>query len=166
VTLVAAMTTACAAAQMGCPRTPMSTVSPDGLWVAFARNHPNPDPPSQTIWLGPARGSAVRLRALGGDVEWISAIVWSADSWRVGFLTMDAVLDVYDASTRARVFGGLVRWPNSDYPPRQMLRDLSFSADGQSVSFVPCERVYRPAPARAAGWNRRLTAATRARVPC
>jgi hypothetical protein len=146
VVVVAVETISCHADQLGFPRTPVSVDSPDGRWTAFARNHPNIDPPSQTIWLQPAGGSPNTLRALAPDAEWISAIVWSSDSTRVGFLTMDAVLDVYDPTTRKRVFGGLVRWPNMNYPPRYMVQDLAFSADGRSVSFVPCERTYTPVP--------------------
>ena len=132
----------CSHRQWGLPRVAMSATSPDGRWVAFARNHVSIDPPEQTIWLGPTAGRAVELRKLGPDTEEISAIVWSADSRRVGFLTNDAILGVYEADTRARIASGYLRYPNVNYPPKYMVKELVFSADGASVSYVPCERTY------------------------
>ena len=47
-----ASTVSCSALQLGFPRTPVSATSPDGNYVAFVCNHPDIDPPSQSIWLG------------------------------------------------------------------------------------------------------------------
>jgi WD40 repeat protein len=130
----------CSREMLGLPRTPMSATSPDGKWVAFARNHPTIDGPDQSIWLRPAGGSGVQLRKLGGDAEWISAIAWSADSRRVAFLTMDAVIDIYDTATRKQIASGHIRQPNGSYPPKYAVRDVSLSADGATITYVPCER--------------------------
>lgn len=132
----------CSRELWGVPRVPLSAISPDGRWVALVRNHPTIDGPEQSIWLGPADGTARQLRRLAPDAEWTTAIVWSADSRRVGFVTMDAVIDVYDSSGPTRVASGYVRRPNTGYPPVLALRDPSFSADGRELTFVPCERNY------------------------
>jgi hypothetical protein len=110
--------------------------------VAYARNHPTLDGPDQSVWLRSASGSAVQLRKLGADSEWITAIVWSVDSRRIAFLTMDAVLDVYDVASRSRLASGYVLPNRGDYPPRYAVRDVSFSIDGGAVTFLPCERNY------------------------
>jgi dipeptidyl aminopeptidase/acylaminoacyl peptidase len=122
----------------------MSTASPDGRWIAFARNHPTIDGPDQSIWLCAVDGQPVQLRRLGADTEEISAIIWSADSRRVAFLTNDAILGVYEPATLTLVASGYVRYPNANYPPKFMVRDLAFTDDGHAVSYVPCERTYLP----------------------
>jgi len=59
--------------------------SPDGRVVAFVRNHPNVDPPDQSLWLKDSNGRATELTRLAPDADWCNLIVWSSDSTRVTF---------------------------------------------------------------------------------
>lgn len=135
---------ACSAEQWGLPRVPLQVFSPDGRYVAFVKNHPNIDPYDQSLWLRPAEGSPVRLARVPPDAWWCDRIVWSADSRRVGFVVSDAIVHVYDATTRARVFSGFVGRRSWDTPPKYILRDVSLGDDGTSVSFRECERTWVP----------------------
>jgi hypothetical protein len=130
----------CARAQLGLPRTPVSVASPDGTMTAYVRNHPNIDPPSQSLWLRRADGGDVKLVALSGDHDWCNLIVWSADSSRVGFLVQDAKLAIVDAAT-ARVEGWtwLVN-DHFDYPPAERVTDLAMSSDGREATYRICPR--------------------------
>lgn len=138
--VVIGLTAACSREQLGLPRTPVSVVSPDGRWVAFVRNHPNPDPPSQTIWLGPVGGTAKNVETLGPDSDWCNRIVWSADSSTVSYLVQDERLITVDAGA-ARIISvkHLTAW-QGEYPPYRMVRNLSLSSDGHAASFEDCKR--------------------------
>jgi hypothetical protein len=155
VSLLGAVASGCSAEQWGFPRVPVSAVSPDGRFVAFVRNHPNLDPYDQSLWLQ-ARGSgAVRVGRVPPDAWSCDRIVWSADSRRVAFVIAEAIVQVFDARTGARVFSGFVGRRSWDTPPRFVLRDVSLSHDGARVTFRECEKTWRRVdPARQ---NRRGT---------
>ena len=143
---LAAAAMACDAAQFGWPPVPLRVPSPDGRSVAFVRNHPNVDPPNQSLWLQPAGGTPAKLAQLAPDADWCNYVVWSADSRRVAFLISDAIVSVYDGHSQEKVFSGFVGRRSWDVPPRYVLRDLSLSADGTRVTFRECDRTFRPAP--------------------
>ena len=147
--------TACSAEQWGLPRVPLRVASPDGRHVAFVRNHPNIDPSDQSLWLQLADGPAVRVGRVPPDAFWCDRIVWSADSRFVAFVVADAIVQVFDAATRERVFSGFVGRRSWDTPPKYILRDVSLGADGRSVSFRECEKTY--VPIEPAQQNRRGT---------
>lgn len=138
--VVIALTAACSREQLGLPRTPVSVVSPDGRFVAFVRNHPNPDPPSQTIWLGPVGGTAKKVETLGPDSDWCNTIVWSADSSTVSYLVQDERLITVDAgAVRIISVKHLTAW-QGEYPPYRIVRNLSLTSDGRAASFEDCKR--------------------------
>jgi len=131
---------ACDRAQLGLPRVPVESASPDGSRVAFVRNRPSIDPPAQSLWLRAADGTATELLRLGEDSEWCHIIVWSGDGTRVAFLVQDARLLVVDAQ-RARIV--LEKWlvdPPGGYPPDRIVRDLALSEDGREATFRTCPR--------------------------
>ncbi len=140
----AVMVLGCSGSQLGFPRVPVRAVSPDGRHVAFVRNHPSVDPPDQTLWLGDANGDAKEVARLAPDAMWSDRIVWSADSRRVAFVVADAIVHLYDAGSKTSVFVGFVGRRSWDTPPRYVLRDVTLSADGASISFIECERTFRP----------------------
>lgn len=144
--VLAAAALACDAAQLGWPRMPLRVPSPDGRFVAFVRNHPDLDPPNQSLWLQAANGRATELTRLAPDADWCDFIVWSADSHRVGFLVSGAIVHVYDAQSHAQVFSGFVGRRSWDQPPRYTLRDLALSNDGASVTFRECEHTWERNP--------------------
>jgi hypothetical protein len=137
---------ACEAAQLGWPSVPLLVPSPDGRVAAFVRNHPNIDPPDQSLWLKNSTGRATELTRLAPDADWCSLIVWSSDSQRVAFLVSDAIVYVFDSRSHAQVFAGFVGRRSWDQPPRYTLHDLALSADGASVTFRECEHTWQPNP--------------------
>ncbi len=137
----------CSQAQLGLPRVAAQATSPDGQYLAFVRNHPNPDPPSQSLWLKPTYGAPKLLVELPPDQLWSDEVVWSADSQRVAFVIADAIVYVYEAGDAKRVFSGFVGRPSWDYPPRYILEQVRLSGDGRAIAFIECERVFRPVDA-------------------
>jgi hypothetical protein len=135
------LSAACSREQLGLPRIPVSATSPDGRFVAYVRNHPNLDPPSQTIWLKAVGRSAVKLRALGPDSDWCNTVVWSADSSTVSYLVQDARLITADARAERVVSEHWLTAWEGEYPPSRMARNLSLSADGQQARFLDCARL-------------------------
>ncbi len=118
---------------------PVSATSPDGGAVAFVRNHPNIDPPAQSIWLRTG-GSSHRLKQLGGDSDWCNRVVWSADGSTAAFLVQDARLITVDRASRRIVSEKwLTEW-KGEYPPYRVVTALSLSADGREARFRECER--------------------------
>ena len=137
--VVVVWTSACSAEQLGFPRTPVSASSPDGRHLAFVRNHPNPDPPSQTIWLGHHGERSRQIQELGPDSDWCNRIVWSDDSSTVAYLVQDARLITVDAATD-RIVSEIWLAPNDSYPPQRMVVDLSLNATGSEARFRTCRR--------------------------
>ena len=137
---------ACEAAQFGLPPVPLRVPSPDGRVIAFVRNHPNADPPDQSLWLQTSNGAAAQVARLAPDAEWCNLIVWSGDSTRVAFLVSDAIVYAYDGQSQAKVFSGFVGRRSWDVPPRYTLRDLALSSDGTSVTFRECEHTWQLNP--------------------
>jgi hypothetical protein len=133
-------TAACVAAdQWGLPREPLSVGSPDRRMTAFVHNHPNIDPPDQSIGLRDAEGSEREILRLGPDSDWCDTAVWSADSSTVGFLVQDARLVVVDARS-ARVTTQVWLVPQDGYPTSRVATELRLSGSGRSVTFRPCQR--------------------------
>jgi hypothetical protein len=122
------------------PRTHTVSVSPDGKYTAFVRQHFNSDPPDDHLYLGPADGRARRLMDLAPDSDWCTTIVWTRDSRRVGFLIRDQRLAIFDAASGAHVATVVLVVPDG-YPGSQEARDVAFSDDGTRITF---ERFDRP----------------------
>lgn len=140
IVLILLSISACTREQLGLPRTPVSATSPDGRFVAFVRNHPNVDPPSQSIWLEAIGHSATKLKTLGPDSGWCHTIVWSSDSSTVSYLVQDARLITADAhAMRVVSEKWLTDW-KGEYPPYRMVRDLSLSSPGHEARFRDCKR--------------------------
>ena len=79
------------------PRTHTTAVAPDGQARAFVRQHLNPDPPDDHLYIARPGEPAQEVMALAPDQDWCRAIVWSPDSRKVGFLINDRQLALYDA---------------------------------------------------------------------
>jgi hypothetical protein len=130
---------ACSRAQLGVPRVAASAASPDGRYRAFVGNHPNIDPPAQSLWLSSDVGGTTQVRKLSEDQDWCRVIAWAGDSQSVAFLVQDARLIVVDAVIRrTRADRWLVA--QDGYPPTQVVTDLALSHDGMSVRFKACGR--------------------------
>ena len=132
------------ALQWGIPRVPVSATSPDGGYIAFVRNQPNIDPPSQSLWVGRSESGPHKIQDLGPDSDWCNVIAWSGDSTTVSYLIQDARLITIDAASQRIVSE---RWltPQDGYPTSRMAVDVSLSHDGRRVRFRECDRkVGRP----------------------
>jgi hypothetical protein len=81
------------------PRTHTVSTSPDGRTHAFVRQHLNPDPPDDHLYVVPPDGIARHVMALAPDRDWCRTIVWSPDNRRVGFAVNDERLAVFNTST-------------------------------------------------------------------
>lgn len=125
--------------QWGLPREPLAVRSPDGRLTAYVRNHPNIDPPDQSIGLRDAEGRETDILTLGPDSDWCDTAVWSADSSTAGFLVQHARLVLVDARS-ARVTTQVWLVPQDSYPTTRMVTDLQLSVDGRSVTFRSCQR--------------------------
>jgi hypothetical protein len=140
VTLLGVCMAGCSAGQLGLPRVPVSATSPDSGHVAFVRNHPNIDPPSQSIWLSAREGTARQIQRLGPDSDWCNLVVWSPDSSTVAFLIQDARLITVDAASQQIVSDQWLTPWQGEYPPYQMAIDLSLDRRGTEARFRLCER--------------------------
>ena len=137
---LAAWAAACSARQLGFPRTQVSATSPDDNHLAFVRNHPDIDPPSQSIWVGRQGAQPRLIRQLGPDSDWCNTIVWAPDSSTVAFLIQDARLITVDASSQTVISDKWLTAWRGEYPPYQMAVDLTLGARGTEARFRVCDR--------------------------
>ncbi len=128
----------CAAQQCGWPRFPVSVASPDGRHVAFVQNHPDIDPPNQSIWVQTGNNSK-QIQQLGPDSDWCDTIVWSADSSTVSYLIQNARLITVDAASQ-RIVSDQWLTAQDSYPPLRMVINLSINMDGSEARFQSCWR--------------------------
>ena len=137
------------------PRTHTTAVAPDGQTRAFVRQHLNPDPPDDHLYIARPGEPAREVMALAPDQDWCRAIVWSPDSRKVGFLINDRQLALYDA----RSFGlEAMLILNTD--DTQEVRSVSLQCGG-IVSFDVIERGVIEIRRRTAGADRVAAAASR-----
>lgn len=135
----------CSAQQLGFPRMPIQATSPDGTRVAFVRNYPDIDPPSQSIWVNDRGKDAQLIKRLGPDSDWCNTIVWSPDSSTVAFLIQDARLITVDAASLRIVSDQWLTSWKGEYPPHDMVTELTLDAPGLAARFRICDRgMWRP----------------------
>jgi hypothetical protein len=145
IVLASVVAGACSSEQLGFPRTPAAAVSPDGRFMASVHNHPNLDPPSQSIWFGVIGLPQTRLQTLAPDADWCNLIVWSSDSSTVSYLIQDVRLVTVDARSATIISTKRLTDWKGEYPPYRIVRNLSLSSDGREALFQDCERrVTRP----------------------
>lgn len=75
----------CEKAQLGIPRVAMTAASPAGEYTAVVRNHPDIDPPSQSLHLV-VHGAPRLVAEFAPDNESCRAIVWARDGSAVAFV--------------------------------------------------------------------------------
>ena len=79
------LSSGCRLARELLPRTHTTAVAPDGQTRAFVRQHLNPDPPDDHLYIARPGEGPQEVMALAPDQDWCRAIVWSSDSRKVGF---------------------------------------------------------------------------------
>jgi hypothetical protein len=119
---------------------PVSAASPDGRHVALVRNHPDIDPPHQSIWLRSPATPLHQIKQLAPDLDWCNAIAWSADSSTVAYLVQDARLITVDARLQQIVSDQWLTPRLGDYPPSRMVVELTLTGDGTGARFRMCKR--------------------------
>jgi len=130
--------TACQASRDFLPRTHTTSNSPDGRFYAFVRQHLNPDPPDDHLYIGHVSGPATHVLALAPDADWCRTIIWTPDSQTVGFLVSDQRLALFNARTM-KLIATTVLIAADGYPGSQEARNVAIANDG-AISF---ERVVR-----------------------
>ena len=130
--------TGCHAARDFLPRTHTTSASPNGRSYAFVRQHLNPDPPDDHLYIGHVSGLATHVLALAPDADWCRTIVWTPDSQTVGFLVSDQRLALFDVRTMKLIAMAVLVAPDG-YPGSQEARNVAIASDGV-ISF---ERVVR-----------------------
>jgi len=119
---------------IGCTPPDRVFTSPDGRHRAVVHNHWTIDPPDQSIWVDDRM-----VKRLAGDVDWCNNVVWSSDSSTVAYLVQDARLIVVAADSSKIIAD---RWlvDHAGDAPAQRACALALSANGRSVSYMPCDR--------------------------
>ena len=130
--------TGCQASRDFLPRTHTTSRSPDGRFYAFVRQHLNPDPPDDHLYVGLLGGPAKQVLALAPDADWCRTIIWTPDSQTVGFLVSEQRLALFNARTM-RLIATAVLVAADGYPGSQEARNVAIANDG-AISF---ERVVR-----------------------
>jgi len=126
---------------------PVRAASPDGRFLAFVRNHPEIDPPNQTLWLQPAGGPAVPLAQVPPDAFTCNLIVWSLDSRRVAFVIQDAIIQVFEAETSTTAAKGTYPHPSRAPRPRRLRsRTFSLRSSGRNVAARAAESRWATTP--------------------
>jgi hypothetical protein len=128
----------CQAARDFLPRTHTTSTSPDGRSYAFVRQHLNPDPPDDHLYIGRVGGPATHVLALAPDADWCRTIIWTPDSQTVGFLVSDQRLALFNVRTMELIAMTVLVVPDG-YPGSQEARNVAIANDG-AISF---ERVVR-----------------------
>lgn len=127
----------CSPRQLGLPPVALSVAAPDGAAVAEVRNHPEIDPPSQSLWLRERSGRAILVRRLAPDQDWCDRAVWSADSSRVAFLVHGAEAVIHDRASGDVYVIPLVAEGRASLP-EMTVRELTFSPDAQRLLVRAC----------------------------
>ena len=85
------------------PRTHTTSTSPDGRYYAFVRQHLNPDPPDDHLYIAARPGAPRHVMALAPDADWCRTILWTPDSRTVGFLINEQRLALFDVRRMALI---------------------------------------------------------------
>ena len=96
VCVAVALSAGCRLARDLLPRTHTTSVAPDGKTRAFVRQHLNPDPPDDHLYIARPGEPPQEVMALAPDADSSRAIAWSPDSRKVGFVINGHRLAVYD----------------------------------------------------------------------
>jgi WD40 repeat protein len=117
----------------------LHSVAPTRDGVAYVLSAPCSDGSCQSLWVGPAGGSARRLETLSGDGETCDEIAWTPDGGKVAFLVNGYQLRLFDAHTGAALGAVSLILPDG-YPTSRLARGVTFSANGAAVTFDDCPR--------------------------
>lgn len=107
--------------------------------IAVVRKQPCANGWCETIWLGTSRADAVQVSALGAGSEHCDEIAWAADGFRVGFIINGYQLRIFDGVSRKPINQVNLIDPDGT-PSSRIVRGVTFSQNGASVTFDDCPR--------------------------
>lgn len=132
--------------EIGLPRIALSVESPEGRDAAVVRNHPEIDPPNQSIWLERADESPQLIERLAPDQDWCDEVIWSEGGTLVAFVISDARLLVVEAASGRTLFDDRVLEPPFRYSPGSRITGLKLTSD--AAEFRTCTRAGECSPLR------------------
>jgi hypothetical protein len=117
----------------------MAAAPSEATGVALVKKEPCTRGWCETLWIGDARGNAVRVASLAPASEHCEEIAWAKDGYRVGFLINGYQLRIFDGPSRKQV--GQVNLIDPDgTPTSHFVRGVTFSQNGAAVTFDDCPR--------------------------
>jgi hypothetical protein len=118
----------------------MAAAPSEARGVALVKKEPCERGWCETLWIGDTRENAVRVASLVPGSEHCEEIAWARDGYRVGFVINGYQLRVFDAPARKAL--NQVNLIEPDGPPTShVVRGVTFSQNGASVTFDDCPRV-------------------------
>jgi hypothetical protein len=137
---VAAMAAAYAAGKrVGAVQELMAVAPAQTQRVALVKKEPCERGWCETLWIGDSRESAVKVVSLLPGREHCEEIAWASDGYRVGFVINGYQLRIFDGVGRKQV--GQVNLIDPDgTPTSHLVRGVTFSQNGSSVTFDECPR--------------------------
>ena len=107
--------------------------------IAVVRKQPCANGWCETLWLGTSRADAVQVSALGSGSEHCDEIAWAADGFRVGFVINGYQLRIFDGVSHKPINQVNLIDPDGT-PSSRIVRGVTFSQNGASVTFDDCPR--------------------------
>jgi hypothetical protein len=107
--------------------------------IALVRKQPCAGGWCETIWLGATRADAVQVASLTAGSEHCDEIAWAADGFRVGFVVNGYQLRIFDGVGRKPINQVNLIDPDGT-PTSRIVRGVTFSQNGASVTFDDCPR--------------------------
>lgn len=111
--------------------------SADGARAAWVEERRCWSGPCQALWIGDGRANATRVGLLERNSR-ADEIAWAKDGSRVAFLVDGTQLRFYDPASRAPAGQITLVTPPADGHARAVVRGVTFSDNGNAITFDEC----------------------------
>jgi hypothetical protein len=119
-------------------RTVAQASSPDRSRVALVEERICAGAFCQSLHVGTSAETAAAVGPIGPQTA--HEVVWTPDGKRVGFVTSESQLLLYDAASLEAV--GTVRLMTDEAARSRLARGVTFSENGRAVTFDDCPRAH------------------------